>query len=117
MTSIQVDPTWLNDEVTIERYLGEGDFNVAKYADKITLTDCRVDMTKIFSGTGADRTVIANATVFLYAAYTDNYPVDIDDSWLQARLMYRGHEYKVVNWSAFNEPDSSKPFSVELEVI
>jgi hypothetical protein len=117
MTAVQVDPAWLNSVVTVEPYIDEGDYNETRYGDKITLNKCRVDVSKVFSGTGADRTIVANATVFLYAAYTNNYPNSIDDSWLQARLTYRGHEYKIVNWAAYTEPDSGEPFSIELEVI
>jgi hypothetical protein len=117
MTALLPDKAWLHDTVTIELYTDEGDYNKPNYAEAIELTNVRVDMTKEFSGTGSNRTLTANATVFLIAAYTTNYPVQIDDSWLQARLTYNGHEYKVVNWSAYQEPDSSAPYSIELQVI
>ncbi|WP_125703702.1 putative minor capsid protein [Lacticaseibacillus daqingensis] len=116
MSALQPDQTWLRDTVTVELYLDEGDYNVPSYAKPVTLEKVRVDLTKDFVGTGSDRTITANATVFLIAKYTTNYPA-IDDSWLQARLTYNGHEYKVVNWSAYQEPDTGTPFSIELKVI
>lgn len=117
MSAIQPDQSWLNDTVTVERFLGEGDYNKPTYDKAITLAPVRVDLTKDFTGVGANRTIVANATVFLFAAYTAGYPGAIDDSWLQARLMFNGHPYKVVDWSSHEEPDSSAPFSIELKVI
>lgn len=117
MSAIQPDPSWLNDTVTMEKYLGEGDYNKPSYDTPITLAPVRVDLTKDFSGVGANRTIVANATVFLFAIYTQGYPEAIDDSWLQGRLTFKGHPYKVVDWSEHEEPDTGKPFSIELKVI
>lgn len=117
MSTLQPDVTWLRDTVTIERRLSEGDYNVDSYVEPVTLEHVRVDLTKDYTGTANNRMITANATVFLIAAYTGNYPDDIDDSWLQARLTYRGKPYKVVDWSSYQDPDTGTPFSIELKVI
>lgn len=117
MKTLQPDKTWLRDTITVELYQGDGDYNIPKYAPAVTLELVRVDMTKSFTGTGDNRTITANATVFLIAKYTTNYPTSIDDSWLQARLKFNGHEYKVVDWSKYDDPDTGQPFSIELKVI
>lgn len=117
MSTLQPDVTWLRDTVTIERRLSEGDYNVDSYSEPVTLDRVRVDLTKDYTGTGDNRTITANATVFLIAAFTGSYPDDIDDSWLQARLTYRGKPYKIVDWSSYQDPDNGAPFSIELKVV
>ncbi|WP_179394726.1 putative minor capsid protein [Lacticaseibacillus absianus] len=117
MSTLQPDQAWLRDTVTVEKYLDDGDYNVGKYADPVTLDLVRVDLTKDYAGVGNDRTITANATVFLIARYTTNFPSDIDDSWLRARLTYKGHEYCVKDWSDYQDPDTGAPFSIELKVI
>lgn len=115
--TLQVNPAWLVDEVTVEKRIGEGDYNKPEYAKPIKLEKVRVDLSKQYSGTGNDRTIAANATVFLYAKFTSNFPDDIDDSWLKTQVTYLGHQYQIVDWSFFHEPTSAKPFSIELKVI
>lgn len=117
MRTLYPDKSWLCDTIKVELYQGEGDYNIAQYSAPLFLTMVHVDMTKSFTGVGDDRTITANATIFLIAKYTTNYPTSIDDSWLQARLTVDGHEYKVVDWSRYDDPDTGKPFSVELKVI
>lgn len=115
--TLQVNPAWLVDTVTIEKFLGEGDYNKPEYGPAIQLDKVRVDMSKQYTGTGNNRTIVANATVFLYAKFTSNFPSDIDNTWLKGRLTYRRHQYQITDWALFHEPTSARPFSIELKVI
>ncbi|MFD1466476.1 putative minor capsid protein [Lapidilactobacillus mulanensis] len=115
--TLQIDPRWLVHSVEVAKKLDEDNWNKPIYADPITYNRVRVDMTKEFTGTGNDRTITANATVFLFAKFTGNFPVDIDDTWLDAKLTFNGHDYLVKNWSPYSEPTSANLWSIELKVI
>lgn len=114
---IDINPEWLVDTITIELYKGEGDYNEAVYGELIACENCRVDLSKVYSGTGNDRTISANATAYLFAPFTSNFPSDISDEYLKARVVYEGKTYQVSNWKKWHGITSNEPFSVELELI
>lgn len=113
---IEINPDWLVDTISIALKIGEGDYNVAKYAEPITIGKVRVDLTKQYSGTGNDRTVSANATVFLYAEFSTNYP-QIGKNYLQAKVIFDGHEYILDSFNKFHDIESDEPYSIELGLI
>lgn len=115
--TLQVDPRWLIHSVDVAKKIGEGDYNKVIYGEPVTLNHVRVDMTKEYTGTGNNRTITANATVFLYAKFTGNFPSDIDDAWLNARLTFNGHEYLIADYAIYYEPTRPKIWSIELKVI
>lgn len=115
---MQIDSSWLVNTVIINKKVGEDDWNRTIYEPKATTFEhVRVDMTKLYSGTGNDRTITANATVFLYADHTTNFPTEIDDSWLGGKLVFNGNEYVIKDWAAYSQVSSGELFSAELQVI
>lgn len=107
---------WFPDTISLAKHLRESDYNRAEYADAKQYQHVRVDMTKDFTGTGSDRTISANATVFMLAKFTTPFPNDIGDSWLRGKLTFRNKDYKIVNWSYYRD-DQGQLYSVELKVI
>lgn len=115
MTEV-IDASWLVDTVSIAKSDGEDDWGKPNYAEPIELTNVRVDLTKQYTGTGNNREIVANATVFLFARFTGNYFVP-DDDWLKSKVAYNGHEYLVTDYVINHEVETNKPYSVELKVI
>lgn len=70
----------------------------------------------IYSGSNNDRTVVANAIVFLFAGVSNPMPKLTPDcvGWY---LAFDGREYAITNFVDNREPYSDKVYSYELEVI
>lgn len=116
MTEV-IDASWLVDTVSIAKATGEvDDWQKPIYDEPIELTSVRVDLTKQYTGTGNNREIVANATVFLFARFTGNYFVP-DDEWLKAKVAYNGRDYLVTDYVVNHEVETNKPYSVELKVI
>lgn len=112
-----VDETWLVDTVTITKTNAKADDWQKPIEDEaVVLSNVRVDMAKQYTGSGNNRSIVANATVFMFAAFTDNY-FEPDDAWLNARLTYKGYDYLIKDFSIYHDIDSNDPYSVELRVI
>lgn len=112
---ILVDKSWLVDSVTLAKATLD-DWQKVTYVDEVILDNVRVDLTKSYSGSGDSRSIVANATVFMYGAFTTNFFAP-DDSWLNARLIYNGHEYLVKDISIYHGIKTKDVYSVELQVI
>ncbi|MFL2063297.1 putative minor capsid protein [Latilactobacillus sakei] len=110
-----IDASWLVDSITIAKAI-EDDWQNTTYPDPITLDNVRVDLTKQYTGTGNNREIVANATVFLFARFTGNYFVP-DDDWLKSKVVYNGHEYLATDYVVNHGIETNKPYSVELKVI
>lgn len=70
----------------------------------------------IYSGSNNDRTVMANAIVFLFAGVSDPLPKLTPDcvGW---HLTFEGRNYAITSFVDNREPYSNKVYSYELEVI
>lgn len=70
----------------------------------------------IYSGSNNNRTVTANAIVFLFAGITDPMP-KIDKDWLGYHLTFEGKDYTINNIVDNREAFSNDVYSYELEVL
>lgn len=70
----------------------------------------------IYSGANNDRTVTANAIVYLFSGVSDPLPSLTPDcvGW---HLTFEGRDYAIVTFVDNREPYSNKVYSYELEVI
>lgn len=70
----------------------------------------------IYTGSSNDRTVTANAVVFLFAGVTDPLPKLTPDcvGW---HLAFEDRDYAITTFVDNREPYSDKVYSYELEVI
>lgn len=116
MSTIAIDKSWLVDKITISKVIGEDDWQKPEYGEPIEFENCRVDLTKQYTGTGNNREIVANATVFFYAQFTTNI-FTFDDTWLKAKVTYDGHEYLVTDYANYHSVNSKDLYSVELKVI
>ena len=54
------------------------------------------------------------STLFVYPKYCN---VTVDDSWLDAKVIYAGHEYTIQSYETLLHPFSQRVFCYEIGVI
>lgn len=84
--------------------------------ETITIDNVIVQPQTIYSGSNNDRTVTANAVVFLFAEISEPMPKLTPDcvGW---HLTFEGRDYAITTFVDNREPYSGKVYSYELEVI
>lgn len=84
--------------------------------ETITIDHVIVQPQTIYSGSNNDRTVTANAIVFIFAEISEPMPKLTPDcvGW---HLAFEGREYAITNFVDNREPYLDKVYSYELEVI
>lgn len=70
----------------------------------------------IYSGSNNDRTVTANAVVYLFAEVSDPFP-KLTPECVGWHLTFEGRDYAITTFVDNREPYSDKAYSYELEVI
>lgn len=84
--------------------------------ETITIDHVIVQAQTIYSGSNNDRTVTANAVVYLFAGVSDPLP-ELTPDCVGWHLKFEGREYAITNFVDNREPYSDKVYSYELEVI
>ncbi|EYR70628.1 capsid protein [Lactiplantibacillus plantarum WHE 92] len=82
----------------------------------VTIEHCVVQPQTIYSGSNNDRTIVANAVVFLYAGISSPIPT-IAKHNIGSKLVFEGEEYTVQKIIDNREPFSNDRYSYELEVL
>lgn len=105
-----------NQTITLLVPTGKMDKFRKPVTETITIDHVIVQPQTIYSGSNNDRTVTANAIVFLFAGVSDQFPKLTPDcvGW---HLTFEGREYAITNFVDNREPCSDKVYSYELEVI
>lgn len=70
----------------------------------------------IYSGSNNNRTITANAIVFLFAQISDPLPI-ITPDWIGYHLDFEGRDYTITNIVENREPYGNEVYSYELEVL
>lgn len=70
----------------------------------------------IYSGTNNDRTVTANAVVFILGQVSDPIP-KLDADCVGWHLTFEGRDYTITKFIDNREPFSNNVYSYELEVL
>lgn len=112
---IDIDPAWLVDTVTLERVIDTDNWQKPVYSDPVAC-QCRIDRDQVYSGTGNDREIVANATVFLYPGYTKSIPA-LDEMWLNGRAFFDGKPHIIKHVAVNKAPTQPATWSYELEVL
>ena len=84
--------------------------------ETITIDHVIVQPQTIYTGSNNDRTVTANAVVFLFAGVSEPMPKLTSDcvGW---HLTFEGRDYAITTFVDNREPYSNEVYSYELEVI
>ena len=105
-----------NQSVVLHMATGdEDDYGKPKTAD-VAVNHVIVQPQTIYSGSNNDRTITANAIVFLFADISTPMPKLTPDcvGW---HLTFEGHDYAITNFVDNRDPDGNGVYSYELEVL
>nr|WP_137625033.1 putative minor capsid protein [Lactiplantibacillus pingfangensis] len=84
--------------------------------DPIKIEHCVVQPQTIYSGSNNDRTIVANAVVFLYPGISSPLPT-ITKNNVGSKLTFEGMEYTVQKIIDNRDPFGNAVYSYELEVL
>ena len=84
--------------------------------DTITINHVIVQPQTIYSGSNNDRTVTANAIIYLFAKVSDPFP-KLTPECVGWHLTFEGRDYAITTFVDNREPYSNEVYSYELEVI
>lgn len=93
----------------------EDDYGHAQTHD-IVIEHAIVQPQTIYSGSNNNRTITANAIVFLFAGVTTPLP-KIDKHWVGYHLTFEENDYTITNIVDNRDPFSNDVYSYELEVL
>lgn len=114
---LDIDARWLIDTVTIQKKSDKtDDWGKPIAFEPITFKNVRFHRKNIYSGTENNRSLLSRGTVFLYPKHTNPKP-KIDDTYMNATIIFEGHEYTIKDISILEWPIESQAFCYELEVI
>lgn len=82
----------------------------------VTIEHCVVQPQTIYSGSNNDRTIVANAVVFLYTGISSPLPI-ITKNNVGSKLTFEDVEYTVQKIIDNRNPFSNDQYSYELEVL
>ena len=105
-----------NQSVVLHMTTGEeDDYGKAKTVD-MAISHVIVQPQTIYSGSNNDRTITANAIVFLFADISMPMPKLTPDcvGW---HLTFEGHDYVITNFVDNRDPYGNGVYSYELEVL
>ncbi|AVK62460.1 capsid protein [Lactobacillus sp. CBA3605] len=84
--------------------------------ETFTIEHCVVQPQTIYAGSNNNRTIVANAVVFLYAGVSAPLPT-ITKQNAGSKLLFEGNEYTVKTIIDNRDPYSDARYSYELEVL
>ena len=87
-----------------------------KQTDLLTLAlnNVRFDVATNSNSSGRNSNINRTSTLFVYPKYCN---VTVDDSWLDAKVIYAGHEYTIQSYETLLHPFSQRVFCYEIGVI
>lgn len=92
------------------------DWGNATLGDPLTFSHVRIDRTTVYSGTNNDRQIVANATVFIYADYSE-HDLSAWDDWLKGQAEFDDHVHAIVAVNKLAAVGTSKIWALELGVL
>ncbi len=105
-----------NQSIVLQIPTGEEDDYGKQKTVGQTLNNVLVQPQTIYSGSNDNRTITANAIVFLFAGVTEPLP-KITPDWVGYHLTFERRDYTITNIVDNREPYSNEVYSYELEVL
>lgn len=114
---MNVDPKWLINSVRLQTRKKSERWGES-YANDITITRVRADVGPVYTGTGENQVVTANAVIFLYAAFSTPFPqLDDDDLDGIATIDGQQHDYQIQKIIPIQNVTEAGLYGYEIEVI
>ena len=85
-----------------------------KELSTLTLGNVRFDVATNLNSANRNSNINRTSTLFVYPKYCN---VTVDDSWLDAKVIYAGHEYTIQSYETLLHPFSQRVFCYEIGVI
>lgn len=105
-----------NQKIVMKVPSGEEDDYGQQATTDMAVDHCLVQPQTIYSGSNDNRTITANAIVYLFAGVTTPLP-KITSDWVGYHLVFEGRDYTVTDIVDNREPFSNQVYSYELEVL
>ena len=80
----------------------------------LALNNVRFDVATNSNSSGRNSNINRASTLFVYPKYCN---VTVDDSWLDAKVIYNGHEYTIQSYETLLHPFNRQVFCYEIGVI
>ena len=80
----------------------------------LALNNVRFDVATTSNSSGRNSNINRASTLFVYPKYCN---VVVDDTWLDAKVIYDGHEYTVQSYETLIHPFNRQVFCYEIGVI
>ncbi|MCJ0597302.1 minor capsid protein [Enterococcus cecorum] len=80
----------------------------------LKIENVRFDVATNANSSGRNSSINRVSTLFVYPKYCN---VTVDDSWLDAKVIYAGHEYTVQSYETLLHPFNRQVFCYEIGVI
>ncbi|MDK2844124.1 MAG: hypothetical protein PWP69_916 [Enterococcus sp.] len=80
----------------------------------LALNNVRFDVATNLNSANRNSNINRTSTLFVYPKYCN---VTVDDSWLDAKVIYAGHEYTIQSYETLLHPFSQRVFCYEIGVI
>ena len=80
----------------------------------LKIENVRFDVATNANSSGRNSSINRVSTLFVYPKYCN---VTVDDSWLDAKVIYAGHEYTIQSYETLLHPFNRQVFCYEIGVI
>lgn len=80
----------------------------------LVLNNVRFDVATNSNSSGRNSNINRVSTLFVYPKYCN---VVVDDTWLDAKVIYAGHEYTIQSYETLIHPFNRQVFCYEIGVI
>ena len=80
----------------------------------LALNNVRFDVATNSNSSGRNSNINRASTLFVYPKYCN---VVVDDTWLDSKVIYAGHEYTVQSYETLIHPFNRQVFCYEIVVI
>lgn len=109
-----IDKRMLVDSVEVTLVGPPDKWGKQKELSNLTLGNVRFDVATNLNSANRNSNINRTSALFVYPKYCN---VTVDDSWLDAKLIYAGHEYTIQSYETLLHPFSQRVFCYEIGVI
>ncbi|MCJ0552249.1 minor capsid protein [Enterococcus cecorum] len=109
-----IDKRMLVDSVEVTLVGPPDKWGKQKELSTLTLGNVRFDVATNLNSANRNSNINRTSTLFVYPKYCN---VTVDDSWLDAKVIYAGHEYTIQSYETLLHPFSQRVFCYEIGVI
>lgn len=108
----QIEPTLIHT-VEYQEYTGQDRNHTASYKDGVSISACRVDMTRTYTQTASTESESISAVLFMVNGLTKPF-TELKE---KSKVIYNGKTYRIYKILDNYEPFANNLFSYEVELV